>query len=76
MQHDAAGHIIADGQQRLRETEDHRRQEQAIRAAIESAYQGALADAGWVRCAIIRLRMWREIRREIRKLAPDEALYG
>lgn len=63
--------IVANGQERIRENERVKiRQEVAVR------YAKAMASAGRLRRLWIRLRMAREIRRELNEFAPDRALYA
>jgi hypothetical protein len=46
-----------------------------VRAEVEEAYAEVLAKAGLWESIRLRLLMRREIRRRIKKLAPDDALY-
>ena len=69
-------HIVADGQRRIWESEGYREHEREIRGAVVRKYQTELASAGRLRRAIARLRMRWEIREELRRLAPDDALYA
>ena len=67
--------IVADGAERVRATEDYHDKAHEIRMTVTQEYQAALGDAGLIRCGLIRIKMWHEIRQAVRKLAPDEALY-
>ncbi len=67
--------IVADGRQRLRDTEQYRLTEREVREAVASKYEPELATAGSVRYLFLHVKLWREIRREIDALAPERALY-
>ena len=69
------GHIVADGQERIRSGEQYRLREREIRATVASRYQAELANTHFLRRGIVRLKMWRDVRLELQKLAPDEGLY-
>ena len=46
-----------------------------IRDRARAKYAGQLADSGFLGRLIIRARMRREIRQELAKIAPPDALY-
>ncbi len=67
--------IVANGAQRIRTSEEYYLKEAKIRAAAASKYQTELKDANLFQRVIIRFIMWREIRRELEKIAPDYGFY-
>ncbi len=69
------GHIVADGAQRIRATEEYERRVRRIRAEVVDRYRVELASAGYFRRAIIHLRIQHAIRRELQKITPEEGLY-
>ena len=67
--------IVADGRQRLRDTSWHRSEQRKVREAVAREYEPELATAGPLRRAVVRVRMWREIRQETEALAPERGLF-
>ncbi len=67
--------IVADGPQRIKNSEEYRLKEEQIQAAVASKYQRELKYANLLQRAIIGLKMWREIRRELQKIAPNRGFY-
>ena len=67
--------IVADGQQRIQQTEEYRRKVGEIRTSIQEKYRVEMARSGFFKRVILQLKVQREIYREIQELAPDRALY-
>ena len=67
--------IVADGRQRLRNTERCRLKERGLQEAVARKYEPELATAGSVKHLIIQVKMWRDLRREIDTLASERSLY-
>ena len=67
--------IVADGRQRLRATEQHRRKEREVREAVARRYEPEFAAAGSIRYLILLLKMWRELRRKLDTLTSERSLY-
>lgn len=67
--------IVADGRQRLRDTEQYRRRVREVREAVASKYDPELTTAGLVRYLVLQVKLWRELRREIDALASESSLY-
>lgn len=67
--------FVADGRERLMKTEEYRAAREAVIATVRARYTEPLAHAGFLRRLALRLRMQREMAREVAKLAPPEALY-
>lgn len=63
-------HFVADGGQRVRRAVDPE-----IRERIQNKYAPLVREANWLKRLILRWRMEREIRAELRKIAPDRAMY-
>jgi hypothetical protein len=66
-----AGHLVADGGARVR-----RAVEPEIRERIQKKYAPLVREANWLKRLILRWRMEREVRAEIRRVAPDVAMYA
>jgi len=62
--------FMADGRKRLTESEGYRAARAEVIAAVRARYAEALASAGFLRRLVIRLRMQREIARELAKRPP------
>jgi len=67
--------FIVDGQEQIEKSEGYRAARAEIIASVRSRYAESLASAGIFRRLLLRLRMQREINREVAKLAPPNALY-
>ena len=67
--------FVADGRQRLRNDEWYRRKEREVRQAVAKKYESRLATAGPLDRILLRLTIWREARREMKALAPEDGLY-
>jgi hypothetical protein len=67
--------FIADGRERLMKSEGYRAARAEVIAAVRARYAESLASAGVFRRLVLRLRMEREMAREVAKLAPPGALY-
>jgi hypothetical protein len=67
--------FIEDGREWLEESDGYRAARAEVSAAVRARYAEALASAGVLRRLVLRLRMEREIAREVAKLAPPEALF-
>jgi len=67
--------FIADGRKRLMASKEYRAARAEVIAAVRARYAESLASAGVFRRLVLRLRMEREIAREVAELAPPEALY-
>ena len=63
--------FLVDGAERAATT--HRA---AIKARVQARYAHELASVGFFRRLSIRLTIWREINRELDKIAPRNGLYG
>ena len=63
--------IIADGQARAYKANIAR-----VRAEVEREFSDSLAKAGYWRRFLLRLRMTREVRRRMDKVAPPWGLYS
>ena len=68
--------LVVGGRRRLLADQKVRERIDEIARAIEARHERALARAGLVRRWLIRRRMRRELRREIDRLFPPEALYS
>jgi hypothetical protein len=67
--------FVADGQQRIRATDEYRQQVREIRTRIWASYRDELAHASvWQRWRL-RWKIRREISQACADVAPDEALY-
>ena len=49
--------------------------EARVREAVEANYASEFADAEFLRCLLLRQRIEREIRHELGRMAPRNALY-
>ena len=67
--------FIADGRERLMASKEYRAARAEVIAAVQARYAESLASAGIFRWLVLRLRMEREMVREVAKLAPPGALY-
>jgi hypothetical protein len=67
--------FIADGRKRLMASKEYRAAHAEVIAAVRARYAESLASAGVFRRLVLRLRMEREIAREVAELAPPGALY-
>ena len=67
--------FIADGRERLMKSKEYQAAQAEVVAAVQARYAESLASAGVFRRLVLRLRMEREIAREVAKLAPRGALY-
>jgi hypothetical protein len=67
--------FMADGRERLESSEGYRAARAEIIATVRARYAESLAGAGILRRLVLRLRMEREIARELAKIAPPDALY-
>ena len=67
--------FLADGRERLMKSEGYRTACAEVIAAVRARYSEDLASAGVFRRLVLRLRMEREMAREVDKLAPRGALY-
>jgi hypothetical protein len=67
--------FMADGRERLMESKGYRTARAEVIATVRARYSEDLASAGVFRRLVLRLRMEREIAREVARLAPPEALY-
>jgi hypothetical protein len=63
--------IVADGHARLARALTDR-----LEQALLRKYREELSKAGFFQRISIRYRIWREVQRDVRKLAPPYALYG
>lgn len=67
--------FIADGRERLMKSDRYRQARAEVIATVRARYAESLASAGVFRRLVLRLRMEREIAREVARLAPRGALY-
>jgi hypothetical protein len=67
--------FVADGLEQLQISEGYRTARAEVIAQVRARYAGPLASAGILRRISLRVRMRREIVRELAKLAPPDALY-
>ena len=63
--------IVADGPWRLRRSPEFQARLRELRESIEARHATELAEAGFVRRLILRLRIAAEFRRERRKIEPS-----
>jgi len=67
--------IVADGQQRIQQTEEYQRKVNEIRTSIQEKYRVEMARSAFFKRVILVLKVQREIHHEVQELAPDRALY-
>lgn len=67
--------IVPDGQQRIKASTEYQQQVNEIRERLQMQYQEALDQSTLFRRWLLRIKMNREIEREAKKLAPNDALY-
>lgn len=67
--------FIADGRERLMASKEYQAARAEVIAAVHARYAESLASAGVFRRLVLRLRMEREMVREVAELAPPGALY-
>lgn len=67
--------IIAEGYKQLTESKEFRTIRDEVIAAVRARYAEPLAGAGIFQRLALHLRMRREVKRELDKLAPPDALY-
>lgn len=67
--------IVVSGQQRVQRTKYYRHQVKTIRARVWSTHRDELAHASLWQHFLLHWKIWREIRRACKRLAPDHALY-
>lgn len=67
--------IIAEGYKQLTESKEFRAIRDEVIAAVRARYAEPLASAGIFQRLVLHLRMRREIKRELDRLAPPDALY-
>ena len=67
--------FMADGRERLMKSKGYRTARAEVIAAVRARYSEDLTSAGVFRRLVLRLRMEREMAREVAKLAPRGALY-
>jgi hypothetical protein len=67
--------FIADGRERLMKSDGYRKARAEVIATVRARCAESLASAGVLRRLVLRLRMEREVAREVAKLAPRGALY-
>lgn len=68
--------IVFDGYERLIRSDGYDEAVRTIRVSIWLLYAGELDRAGFLGRMFVRIRMHREIRRSLRRLAPPGAMYG
>jgi hypothetical protein len=69
-------HFVADGECRLRNSDSFRARERELHESICARYADQLSRAGFWRGCMVRVKMYLEFRRELRRLWPSrEALY-
>lgn len=66
-----ARHFVADGGERI-----CRAVEPEIRERIRKKYEPMISDANLLKRVLLRWKMEREVRAELRKVAPDGAMYA
>jgi retron-type reverse transcriptase len=71
----APNRIVVGGQQRIRRAQHYRDAVQRIRAQVWDTHCDELSHASLWQHLLIRWKIWREIRRGCKRLAPDHALY-
>lgn len=71
----ADNRFMADGRERLEQSEGYRAARAEIIAAVRARYAESLARAGILRGLVLHLRMKREVARELAEIAPPDALY-
>lgn len=67
--------FIVDGREQLMKSKEYQAARADVIAAVRARYAEPLASAGILRGLVLRLRMKREIARELDQLAPPDALY-
>jgi hypothetical protein len=67
--------FVADGQQRIRATDEYRQKVQAIHTRIWMKYRDELVHASFSQRWRLRWKIRREISQVCADVAPDEALY-
>jgi hypothetical protein len=68
--------FVADGRERLLADPETQKQIADATRRVAEKYQGALAEAGFWKRLWLRWRMYREINREVEKIAPSRGLYA
>ena len=69
--------IVADGRRRLLASDGFRKQLVELRDAVRARHAAELAQAGFFRRVVLRLRMGLELRRERRRIEPSaDALFA
>ena len=63
--------IIADGPERMKQSEEHQARLKQLRRSIYLRYAPELSRAGILRQSLLRLRMEVEYRRERRRMGPS-----
>ena len=67
--------FVADGQERLRATDEYLQQQHAIRTRIKASYQDQFAHASFWQWLRLHWQMRQEIEQVCAELASEEALY-
>jgi hypothetical protein len=67
--------IVANGQERIRATAAYRSKVREIHKQVRERRADEYFAASFLRRIFLRVVIWYEIRREVRKLVPDQALY-
>ncbi|MDD2708768.1 MAG: hypothetical protein PHV34_12355 [Verrucomicrobiae bacterium] len=65
-----------DGCRVLRRSPEFQKTKDEIIAAAKEKYRPLILQAGLAGKTLLCIKMWREIRREINKVAPPDALYS
>ena len=64
-------HIVADGEDRLKQSPEFKAMLRALRESIRARHSAELSAAGFVRRCLVGWRMAKEYRRERRRIVPS-----
>ncbi|MFW9880862.1 MAG: hypothetical protein ACFFG0_47985, partial [Candidatus Thorarchaeota archaeon] len=68
-------HIISDGRRQILSSPDAQAEINRIKKDTKEKYASKIADAGLLYKIILKIKMSKEIKQEIEKIAPEYALY-
>jgi hypothetical protein len=67
--------IVSDGRERLLDDPEIKTAISKIEKKVREEYAQLLSEAGWLGKKLLRMKMNREIRERIERIAPRDALY-
>ena len=67
--------FVPNGRWRVFATEEYQRKHDEVRASVTAKYHDEYAQSHFLKRLLIRMRIEREIKHELEKLAPPDAMY-